>query len=201
MRFYFLLFMDIGELHYSQTKWAYVLHDKDVSKKSPSELTDPHVHIVMRFCNGVNSMYLFKQFPGAYIETAQNVKGAIRYLIHLDDKDKAQYSVDCVKSNYDPECLSEILCELSSKESMRKEPSKSDLDGVLDRIVQGEIRQYNLDVFKRLKCQKDNPTISYIQKKKINNKKSILDILNLPSISLTSNEFGNNNDERMDCNG
>lgn len=65
--------------------FAYILHDKDIQ-------TEPHYHCVLKYEDAKTFGMLQKHFPGAHIEPAESIYKCCRYLLHLDDLDKFQYS-------------------------------------------------------------------------------------------------------------
>ena len=66
--------------------FAYILHDKDIQ-------TEPHYHCVLKYEDAKTFGMIQKHFPGAHIESAESMYKCCRYLIHLDDPDKFQYSI------------------------------------------------------------------------------------------------------------
>lgn len=73
------------------------LHDRDVS--SDGTLKKPHYHLIFVFdslksCDQVKD--LFGTFGGVGCEIVNSLVSYARYLIHLDDPDKCQYSSDDV---------------------------------------------------------------------------------------------------------
>ena len=65
--------------------FAYILHDKDIQ-------TEPHYHCVLKYEDAKTFGMIQKHFKGAHIEPAESMYKCCRYLIHLDDPDKFQYS-------------------------------------------------------------------------------------------------------------
>lgn len=70
-------------------------HDKDVSEKT-GELKKAHTHIILMFeektsYSQVLGMFMPGFFANDYLERVKNLVGAMRYLIHIDNKEKAQY--------------------------------------------------------------------------------------------------------------
>lgn len=65
--------------------FAYILHDKDIQ-------TDAHYHCVLKYEDAKTFGIIQKHFKGAHIEPAESMYKCCRYLIHLDDPDKFQYS-------------------------------------------------------------------------------------------------------------
>lgn len=81
-------------------EYAYILHDMDV-KQETGELKKPHYHCVVRTNPSLFSTILNK-FPGLtsnFIEVSHEFKWCLRYLLHLDDSEKFQYSADLIHHN------------------------------------------------------------------------------------------------------
>lgn len=75
------------------------LHDKDVN--TTGEAMKPHHHVVAMY-EGVKreeqAREFFESFGGVGCETVNSIRGYARYLCHLDNPEKAQYSIDEVVS-------------------------------------------------------------------------------------------------------
>lgn len=75
------------------------LHDSD--KKDDGSLKKPHFHVLMMY-DGVKTpeqaREIFESFGGVGCEPVQSVRGYARYLCHLDNPEKHQYSPDDVSS-------------------------------------------------------------------------------------------------------
>ena len=72
-------------------------HDSDIDKDG--EIAKPHYHVIMCFDGPKtqsNAKQVFDLFGGVGCEYVQSLCGYARYLCHLDNPDKAQYSVDDV---------------------------------------------------------------------------------------------------------
>lgn len=73
------------------------LHDKDVDPGGESK--KPHYHVMLMF-EGVKTrdqaQEVFDQIGGVGNEIVQSIRGYARYLCHLDNPEKAQYSPDDV---------------------------------------------------------------------------------------------------------
>lgn len=81
------------------------LHDRDINEGG--KLKEPHIHIVLTFegnktydqiadiCKSVNGKIAPEKDPN---ETAKvhSIRGMVRYLIHLDNPDKAQYEKSAI---------------------------------------------------------------------------------------------------------
>lgn len=74
------------------------LHDNDLNPTG--EPKKPHHHVMVMF-EGVKTKEqvaeVFDQIGGVGCEAVQSVRGYARYLCHLDNPEKAQYSVDDVR--------------------------------------------------------------------------------------------------------
>lgn len=79
--------------------FAAVLHNRDANEQG--ELKKEHWHVVLRFNQAVWSSAICKDLgiEHTFIEPVKKFENAIQYLIHYNDTDKAQYSVDDVFGN------------------------------------------------------------------------------------------------------
>jgi len=91
------------------------LHDMDIN--ATGELKKPHWHILLMF-GGVKSYEQVKELTerlnAPIPERCHNSKALVRYMAHLDNPDKAQYSVSDIKS-YGGVDLAELLRPSSSE--------------------------------------------------------------------------------------
>ncbi len=75
------------------------LHDQDIDPGG--EPKKPHHHVMIMF-EGVKTrdqaQEVFDQIGGVGNETVQSIRGYARYLCHLDNPEKAQYSPDDVRA-------------------------------------------------------------------------------------------------------
>lgn len=79
-------------------EWAYCLHDSDVN--DDGELKKPHIHWVGR--GDPRTLSAVAKFLGLKeneVELGKNFKALIQYLIHLNNPEKAQYSMTDVVTN------------------------------------------------------------------------------------------------------
>ena len=84
----------------SVAHWAYILHDKDDK--------EPHIHLLVRLNNKTTTNAVRKKFNAlgagadngkdinSFVEYSRNLSDSFEYLIHANDKDKYQYSIDDV---------------------------------------------------------------------------------------------------------
>lgn len=75
------------------------LHDKDVNPTG--EAKKPHHHVMSMYESpktDAQAREFFEKFGGVGCETVKSVRGYARYLCHLDNPEKAQYSIDDVVS-------------------------------------------------------------------------------------------------------
>lgn len=125
-------------------QWAYIIHDKDVLtdedkavQENPELLgqpKEPHIHLYLNFGKSAttfsNVANWFKDAP-QYVGKVKGKKAdMLQYLIHANAPQKHQYLLAEVMTNMDIE--SEILSA-----------EKSDIEALIRRISEGEIKEYN----------------------------------------------------------
>lgn len=102
-RSHMLLLYPDNELHMSaldmiKTSYDYalILHNKDTNEDG--ELKKDHYHVVIRFNQPKWNTALAKELSIElnFIQEVRKFENALQYLIHYNDKDKAQYSIDNV---------------------------------------------------------------------------------------------------------
>lgn len=74
------------------------LHDKDVNPTG--EAKKPHYHVMIMFENvktREQAQAVFDSIGGVGLEVVQTIRGYARYLCHLDNPEKEQYSQDDVR--------------------------------------------------------------------------------------------------------
>ena len=84
------------------------LHDKDINEGGQKK--EPHIHIVLCFegnktypqikeiCDSVNGK-IAPEYDSSETAKVHSIRGMIRYLIHLDDPNKAQYEKSAIISH------------------------------------------------------------------------------------------------------
>lgn len=79
--------------------YALILHDKDVDEDGV--IKKAHYHVVLRFKNQTWNSAVAKDLGIElnYIQKVRSFDNALQYLIHFNDSDKFQYSIDEVKGN------------------------------------------------------------------------------------------------------
>lgn len=106
--------------------YAFILHDKDDTR--------PHYHIAGRLKDSYDTKYIAEWF-GVAENFVNKVKGRwsdmLKYLIHENAPEKHQYDVSEVFSNFD------------WKTEKDKISGKERLEEIIEKIVNGEIREYN----------------------------------------------------------
>ena len=91
--------------------YAYIYHDKDTNTEGMP--LDEHLHLVavlkdsVRLSTTLNSFCEFVSLTtlGVEIDKAHSVEGSIQYLIHKNDKNKYQYEIKNIISNYGDELM------------------------------------------------------------------------------------------------
>lgn len=81
----------------SHFDYALIKHNCDL-KDNSLELKKEHYHVVIAFKNYryLNSLIEELNISSNYIETSNSLESALKYLIHFDNKEKYQYSIDDV---------------------------------------------------------------------------------------------------------
>lgn len=107
--------------------YAYIKHDKD---KLNDEFKKPHYHCIVKLDNACTKLALSKKLglPTNYIMNVRNERSMIRYLIHMDDKDKYQY-------NYNEICKSPLYDRYVSKCFDSLESESEQLANIYDFIT------------------------------------------------------------------
>lgn len=84
-------------------QFAYILHDKDVIKNDNGEEEKklPHYHVVVKFPNPryINGICNELGITNNYCHIHNNIKNALLYLIHYNNKDKYEYDMKDVKGS------------------------------------------------------------------------------------------------------
>lgn len=112
------------------------LHDKDVNETT-GEPKKPHYHVVLSF-EGKKSYEQVKEFTDKLKATVpqkcHSVRGAVRYMAHLDNPEKAQYST------------SDITCGMGFDVDDALKLSATEKDQILQRledfIFERHVREY-----------------------------------------------------------
>lgn len=102
-------------LQYQTLSYCHILHDKDYDKNGIAKF--PHIHCVLfnaprkRLSTYINEIsdYLKINPFAIQIEKAVNLEGCIQYLIHKNDIEKWQYTVDEIHTNIDKKDLDLFL--------------------------------------------------------------------------------------------
>lgn len=86
-------FKEVLRIIKSQRKWAYIKHIPENDEKKE------HFHVILSFDNATKQDTLAKKLgvPINFIRPIKSFRTICRYLIHKDDEDKFQYSLEQVK--------------------------------------------------------------------------------------------------------
>lgn len=119
--------------------YAMILHNRDyfTEEERRGELKKEHWHIILRFNQAVWSTAICKELDieHNFIENVKRIDNALQYLIHYNDSDKAQYSIDEVKGN-----LKQKLVETINK------VEKSEGEKVCDLINYIEMQENKISI-------------------------------------------------------
>lgn len=71
------------------------LHDRDINQTAENTPKKPHYHVILMFSSvktKAQAKAVFDKIGGVGCEAVQSIRGYARYLCHLDNPEKAQYS-------------------------------------------------------------------------------------------------------------
>ena len=122
---------------YTNTKYAYITHDKDQSPDGPAPV---HYHILLKFANPVPFKYIKEAFPYGNIEPARSTNACVQYLIHKNNPEKAQYDKMLIYTNYDPDAFAKLF---TNDNKLQKVNEADELARVLEDIEARRCRRYN----------------------------------------------------------
>lgn len=105
-------------------KYALILHDKDVADEETGEIKKPHVHVVVKYqgrrtLTSVQNEYKKVGVESRFIDTCNEVV-MLRYLTHVDDKDKYQYAMNDIDTNNLKWVEKAYMEQLSSSDQLNK---------------------------------------------------------------------------------
>lgn len=94
-----------ASLHFGNGRYAYILHDKDITEEGKEK--GDHIHLIFISPVGKSSENWLDWFTSwlkidrdaISIEMVKNEKSCLRYLVHLDNPSKHQYSIEEVHTN------------------------------------------------------------------------------------------------------
>lgn len=113
--------------------YAYILHDKDNEEQ-------PHYTICLDYKNARSFETLFYQFTGANIKSCSYWNRSIQYLIHINDKDKYQYDINEIVTNYSNDELMSLLAS--------DEYEQLTTESLVVAISTGEVKSFTQCVLK-----------------------------------------------------
>lgn len=90
-----------NNIRFISTKYAYILHDNDCDENG--EIKKSHYHVYFKLENQASIETVAKslEVENNCIQFAVNERGCCRYLIHLDNPEKHQYSQDSIITDFD----------------------------------------------------------------------------------------------------
>ena len=91
----------ILELAKRSYNYAYIMHDKDVDEFG--EIKKAHYHLILRWndTKSINALSKELGLPVNRITKIKSFKSSIRYLTHIDYKEKYQYKYNDIVTNMD----------------------------------------------------------------------------------------------------
>lgn len=84
-------------------EWAWIKHDRDFKDDGSGELKKLHIHLIGRTTTTVYPTTIADRLgvESQYVECIKKWKSQVRYLIHLDDPCKTEYSGEDITANFD----------------------------------------------------------------------------------------------------
>ena len=98
--------------------YAYAFHNKDLNDDGTPKKDHIHFMIFLPFQKTITAVSKVLGIPLTNINYIDNKVGAVRYLIHLDHKDKYQYDKDIIVYNFNIDPYFNTLKDKSSKEGI-----------------------------------------------------------------------------------
>jgi hypothetical protein len=150
--------------------------DEEAEERENSNVTDEvtkegnvHFHVVIDFENPMPFINIKNKFPYGHINPARNMKLAIQYLVHLNDKSKKQYSWDSILTNGELEQYKQVDEGITLK-------------SIIEQIDAGTITEFNyhekismeMYVFYQ---QKINSAFKYYREREFVNKNRDIDVI------------------------
>lgn len=85
-------------------------HKKGTIKYKKGDPKKDHIHIVLRTANATWNTALCKEIglEEEFCEQAKNIDNALQYLLHYNDKDKAEYAIDEVSGSLKTKLIESI---------------------------------------------------------------------------------------------
>ena len=115
------------------TRWAFILHDKDLKEDGTSK--EPHYHYYIKIPARKRISTLinyFKKYETTFrFEKCNNTATLLRYFIHYNEEDKTQYNKEEIYSNFD---IEEYFNPSTDNEDYLKQ--------ITILILNGEIKTY-----------------------------------------------------------
>ncbi len=119
-------FQEYVEKKLDAEQYAFIIHDRDISKKEPTKTVEPHYHLVLRFENPRSLNAVAKDFGDDMqhfeVSTGRNgFNNQLSYLVHETDNstDKVLYDPSEVIANFDyPETLKKIEDAVSRRQKL-----------------------------------------------------------------------------------
>lgn len=118
---------------------TYIRHNRDIKEKEDAEEEEykkPHYHVLFKVGENARTLQSISkqiQIPQNYLQGC-NKRAMLMYLIHLNNPEKTQYSVEEVKGPLRQE-LTDIL--------VKREPEENKLSIIMSHIIQNGINSIN----------------------------------------------------------
>lgn len=89
---------------FKSVRYAYIKHDKDCDKET-GEIVPVHYHYYIEYegPRSITTISNYLDIPDYMVQIVHDKVGILRYLTHIDNPEKAQYSLDDINCNFDIE--------------------------------------------------------------------------------------------------
>lgn len=123
--------------------YAYILHNKDINENG--DLKKEHTHVIINSKNAIWNTALSKELgiTENYIQRVRNYENALEYLIHYNEPEKFQYSIDDVKGNL----KTKLLQIINTDDRMEEDKMLELID-----FIQSVDSYLSIDTFSRYCC-------------------------------------------------
>ena len=85
----------------NEMEWASAYHDKDKEENGKIKKAHTHLQIYGNLQKSIKAWSKYLEVKEEQIEKIKDKKQAILYLTHRDRKEKTQYPIEIIKSNFD----------------------------------------------------------------------------------------------------
>lgn len=133
-------FINICEIQ--QFDYAYILHDKDILDDGTLKKAHYHFRVFSDLQKSISAWSKVFDYPENLIEKLDDKRLSIRYLIHIDNKEKYQYNQNDINSNIDD--IDKYFKDNKQEESKQLKEICNYLDKINGFIYFQDVKNYVL---------------------------------------------------------